>query len=575
MGSYPHGGRTMGLYEQWNPLLYVVNSKSPASQLLISESVEKAFRHCGLDIGTLSPAHQGGIGWMIGNASPRYGLELEDKVRAELENFRERMKDPKVDDWKAMLSPSGGFFGQGESLGAFEVSDDKLVLSFHAPRVTPEMADALRKLFVEYHFSSELQLVDGVSGQDPHPYVSSLLERDDGRVSGRLCSAPYHKLKKEALWFSVAKESAGNPHWLHDGRDVLVELRANPTQSYLELGEIAVRMGHILAGKPQPEPRELFLLLWHNLTDKLIDADLVTKRRLPGQEQILERLLTYCVLPHLDSDYAATNRFRPYNAMVFGPKGVGKTMLAAMLAVQRYDRGVVVPVSQETLVKDENSLFPRMEFEKQRLGVEFIPIIEDLDKITSASSESLGEGIMNSNIGNLLAGMGADRMVLIGTGNDPYIMDPNLLEAERLGGLMEHLGLPDDEDRECLVRNLLVGRPLEDGLPEDFVRVLAASTEGFSHRMIVDVVNRMVPLAAESRIAGTPEAGDFHAMTEMLSPEELSKALDYARDFYQFSHLQENESQIRSFFKALGRKPGNSIGFHPPVEARGGIRTLE
>ncbi|MBS3164785.1 hypothetical protein J4439_05130, partial [Candidatus Woesearchaeota archaeon] len=99
MGSYPHGGRTMGLYEQWNPLLYVVNSKSPASQLLISESVEKAFRHCGLDIGTLSPAHQGGIGWMIGNASPRYGLELEDKVRAELENFRERMKDPKVDDW--------------------------------------------------------------------------------------------------------------------------------------------------------------------------------------------------------------------------------------------------------------------------------------------------------------------------------------------------------------------------------------------------------------------------------------------------------------------------------------------
>lgn len=205
--------------------------------------------------------------------------------------------------------------------------------------------------------------------------------------------------------FSAINDNSKPPqHWLYDSSDILVELRVKPAQPYMNTGMAILQMAYILSGKEMPHKSELYLELWHAFLEDNIDRMLVTNRRLESQQQVFDALLYHTVLPCLDPEYAAANNYRPYNAMIFGPKGVGKTMIADMLAMTRFPYGVVVPISQSLLINDDVGLFPLIKLHREKYGVRFVPIIEDLDKLSSIpATGNAWIGALNSNLANLLA----------------------------------------------------------------------------------------------------------------------------------------------------------------------------
>lgn len=554
----------MGDYEFWNPLLYGISAGSRLSLERFVTAVGSVFQKGGLEIALLTPQHKHkqGIAWEVSDASPSYGVGNVRKRKEQMQKFREVIAKAQGEEWLSILTGGYTWFGGNVNNSTIVIEDSKLVVSFYVPTVSRNMVKKLEGIMVEAGMAStEAHVIDGVSVDEPHVYLTASLTRDETRVAGRLVADPhYTEVKKEAIWFStkLSKKKGGSSHWLYDAEGVLVELRVEPNQPFLKLGQTAVQMGYILAGNDSPPGKATYLDLWHSLLPKLIDQRLVTNARLPSQEAVFREVLINCVLPDLNPEYAMQNKFRPYNAMIVGAKGVGKTMIAAMLAMQRFDSGVVVPMSQLALLDKELGILGRMREAEKRVGVKHIPVIEDLDRLASLRSDpSDGNpelSILNSDLGNILAGMGADRTVVIGTGNVPYLMDPNILEPERLGGLILWLKLPDAAEREILVRNTLAGfRPAEsiDTLVSQFVE----RTGGYSQRMIVDVINRSVPTAAATRLNGKiPTESDFREVTELVSDDVINAACAYAERRYQFEHLKDNEKMIAEFFnRQLGR----------------------
>lgn len=562
----------MGLYESWNPLLYGVHPNARNSIQILTDAVQTCFQLGGLEIALQSQGQVRRFGWDVSDFSPVYGGKAKNMRKAQ-ETLVKRMGSDENDYMKFLTGdPNFGFWGgfAGKSTEEY-VEDKKLVVSFRVPHVDKEKIERIKQYMVDNGLAQNTrQIVDGVNVDNPHVYMSAALERDEERVAGRLIREPnYLKPKEEALWFSTARKKRYNGHWLFDSEDVLVELRIKQEQYYMNLGHSIIELGYILADEKLPQAKDIFLHLWHSVLPTLIDSDLVSNHRLPGQQEIFDDLHINTVFPYLTPDYAKLNDFRPYNAMIFGSKGVGKTMLAAMLAVERFDYGVVVPMSQGVLINDELDIFKIMEYWKQRSGIRFIPIIEDLDRIASVSSE--GTSPINSDLANLLAGMGGERPVVIGTGNNPQTIDPNMLEPERLGGLMLWLKLPDEEEREELLRNSLKGKKFEDGLNLDYVvQQLVIGTEGFSQRMIVDVANRSVPFAADRRMNGSLGQQQYDGKPEIISVQDLKAAIEHGWEYYQFHHLGENEEEIGKFFsKRLGNRDNSGVGFQHqkrPVE---------
>lgn len=552
----------MGDYELMNPLLYGVSSGYRPSLERFVKSVSSVFKSGGLELALLTPQHKGGIAWEVSDASPSYGIGNLKRRKEQMEKFRDVIAKAQGEDWLSVLTGGQSFFGGNANSTTILIEDDKLVVAFYVPGISRDAVNKLKGVMVDHGIAPRREyVIDGVSIDEPHLYLRADLSRDESRVAGRLVADPhYTEIKKEAIWFSTQPSKKREGHWLYDSKGVLVELRVDPAQEFLKLGQTVVEMGYILAGKQPPPRKQVYLDLWHSLMPSLIDQRLVTNIRLPSQQRVFNHILVNTVLPYLDPDYAARNMYRPYNAMVFGAKGVGKTMIAAMLAMQRFEDGVVVPMSQLALLDEKLSIITKMREASKRSGVKHIPMIEDLDKLASISSRnSPGEGILNSDLGNLLAGMGAERTVVIGTGNTPFLMDPNLLEPERLGGLMMQLGLPDAEERAILVRNVLEGRAIQ-GAADDLISWIVSKTEGYSQRMIVDVVNRATPAAAAARLNGQPPRdSDFRGRTEDISTQHIDEACAYAEELYQFGDLKENQKAINNFFSKLGHR-GQTMG---------------
>ena len=381
----------MGDYELWNPLLYNVSAGFRLSLERFVTAVSSVFQEGGLELAILTPQYnKRGIAWEVSDSSPSYGVGIAIKRNDQMRKFRDVVAKAQGEDWLNVLT-GGNVWGGNVNNTTFVIEDSKLVVSFYVPRVSKPMVKKLEGLMVEAGMASTAaHVIDGVSVEEPHMYLTAGLTRDETRVAGRLVADPhYAEIKEEAIWISTrVADKKRSGHWLYDSEGVLVELRVEPTQPFLRLGQTVVRMGYILAGQAPPSGKETCLDLWHSLLPNLIDQRLVTNARLPSQEAIFREVLINCVLPHLNPEYAVQNRFRPYNVMIVGAKGVGKTMIAAMLAMGRFDNGVVVPMSQLALLDKELGILGRMSESTKRTGVKHIPVMIGKLLLVSSGNES-------------------------------------------------------------------------------------------------------------------------------------------------------------------------------------------
>lgn len=545
----------MGLYEQWNPLLFVIHPQLTQPMQLLERAVNGAFSAGKLDIGPLRSGYASGIAWGVSSDS---AVNHYRSDRHTLERELKKFSDTAATDAALVkyFTGGGGWWSRANLID--RISDEKLVISFQLPNVSPGQVNKLVEVYVNHGLAQDKGMViTDADHSQPYNYIATGMSIQQSRAAARIVNQfHYSSPVAEAIWLSAERQGSKS---LYEHRDVTVELRVSPAQPLMKIAQTAVEMGYALAGK-EADRKKIFLDLWHMIVLEMISPDLVRNTRLPGQQAIYNSILTHTVLPYLDPDYARANQFHPYNSIVFGARGVGKSMLAAMFALTRFKGGVVVPISQDALADKNLGLMRLLSHVRQELGVYFIPLIEDIDKIGSLPSRREGphmveQTITQSDIANLLAGIGKDRPVLIGTGNDPEMMDPNILELERLGGNMHHLQLPNTKERKLLIENLVHGRQAAGNNLDSLVSQLVKGTDGFSHRMIADVVQRTVPLSAESRIKGVPAYTDFEGRVEPISDTTVQAALNYAKTHYQFEDLRQREASISDFFqRKIGEK---------------------
>jgi transitional endoplasmic reticulum ATPase len=195
----------------------------------------------------------------------------------------------------------------------------------------------------------------------------------------------------------------------------------------------------------------------------------------------------------------------PRGALLSGPPGCGKTLLAKALATEAGVNFVSVKGPELlSMYVGESERGLRDLFRKARQAAPCIVFFDEIDALASARSSGGGDsGVAGRVLSQLLTELdGIEELkgvfVLAAT-NRPDLLDPALLRPGRFDIRCE-IGLPDRAAREKILEIHLRDRPLG---PEVTAAWLADRTEGFSGAQLEGVCRRAVMAAVARHIAAS------------------------------------------------------------------------
>ena len=169
----------------------------------------------------------------------------------------------------------------------------------------------------------------------------------------------------------------------------------------------------------------------------------------------------------------------PRGALLFGPPGCGKTLIAKALATESV-ANIIVVRGPEILSKwvGESEKAIREIFRKARSSSPCVVVFEELDSIARprGEDETAGNERTLSQILTEMDDSGSSGVIVIGVTNRPDLIDTSLLRPGRLD-LIVYVAAPDDKARLEIMRLLTASMPLTTDVNlED----IAGSTRGFS-----------------------------------------------------------------------------------------------
>ena len=169
----------------------------------------------------------------------------------------------------------------------------------------------------------------------------------------------------------------------------------------------------------------------------------------------------------------------PRGALLFGPPGCGKTLIAKALATESV-ANIIVVRGPEILSKwvGESEKAIREIFRKARSSSPCVVVFEELDSIARprGEDETAGNERTLSQILTEMDDSGSSGVIVIGVTNRPDLIDTSLLRPGRLD-LIVYVAAPDDKARLEIMRLLTASMPLTTDVNlEDIAR----STKGFS-----------------------------------------------------------------------------------------------
>ena len=171
----------------------------------------------------------------------------------------------------------------------------------------------------------------------------------------------------------------------------------------------------------------------------------------------------------------------PRGALLYGPPGCGKTILARALATESGGNMILVR-GPEILSKwvGESEKAIREIFRKAKASSPCVIIFDELDSLAKMKNGEEGGGIGENILSQMLTEMEegtTSRVVIIGITNRPDLIDNSMLRTGRLD-LNVFVGPPDEKGRLEIIKILTDGMPLSKDVDLHEISVATQSYSG-------------------------------------------------------------------------------------------------
>ena len=213
----------------------------------------------------------------------------------------------------------------------------------------------------------------------------------------------------------------------------------------------------------------------------------------------------------------------PKGALLYGPPGCGKTLLARSLATESGANMILVR-GPEILSKwvGESEKAIREIFRKAKASSPCIVIFDELDSFARAKSMEDG-GVGERLLSQLLTEMedgGASRVIVLGISNRPDLIDTSLLRPGRLD-LILFISPPDEKGRLEIIKILTRTMPLSGDVD---LKEIAVATKNYSGADLVAICREAAVHAMQNNTTKIGSA-DFAAALKLVKPS-ITKSVD-------------------------------------------------
>jgi len=235
--------------------------------------------------------------------------------------------------------------------------------------------------------------------------------------------------------------------------------------------------------------------------DVVVETPSTTFADIGGLEAVKKELQEMIAMPYLHSEFFDDmNILPPKGALLYGPPGCGKTLLAKAIAAECKANFISVKGPQllsKWIGESESNV--RDYFNKARQAAPCVLFFDELDSIAAKRGQSSGN--MTDKVVNQLLtemdGMGErGNVFIIGATNRPDTMDPAILRTGRLDQMI-FIPMPDKISRLSIFRALL--RKADVSPRVNFLK-LADMTQKFSGADIAGIIGMATKVDMRRRI---------------------------------------------------------------------------
>ena len=213
----------------------------------------------------------------------------------------------------------------------------------------------------------------------------------------------------------------------------------------------------------------------------------------------------------------------PKGALLHGPPGCGKTLLARALATESGANMILVrgpQILSKWVGESEKAI--REIFRKAKASSPCVVIFDELDSLARAKTGEgggVGETILSQLLTELEEGS-SSRVVVVGITNRPDLLDNSMLRTGRLD-LILYVQPPDEKGRLEIIKILTNQMPLANDVK---LKEIAVSTQNYSGADLAALCREAAILAMQNK-ASKINSADFAAGLKKVKPS-ISNMVD-------------------------------------------------